>query len=472
MTTLIPKFDLKNGGSTPTGAINRPINQKLADIVSVKDFGAVGDGVTDDTAAITAALATSNYISFPNGTYAVTSITITNGKTIYFNNSQILALSNSNNPVIITGSYNVIYNLNINCNFNASIYGFQWISSSSYTCQFNKVYGLNISNAVYGIVYGAVPGGSAYNAPQSENTIYSYTTRAVQIPICCNQPNGALTLISPILDCDSFEWSSQSGYNATTYYTNAYCVINLQTLLTVIGGELLKAGSNLGYGIWGGGTFLNNTIEIPGLQALITNDLTISNNQNGYFNLNSGPAFKFDNSASGKNQGATLTLDNFVLNRPNGYEPSAGDYLISGTPTLPSSVVLNNTVVNNWTGAQVLDVLSTNISIVVSNARFVNYTTSGSLYQNQLLPNTKSIQSTTISSAISIGPLSEICTVSGTNAIQTITPPYFGFIGSITIIPTGVFTTITGGNIAIGSTAVVGKSLVMTYDGSLWHPSY
>lgn len=82
MTTLIPKFDLQDGGLTPTGAINRPINFKLADTVSVKDFGAVGDGVTDDTDAIQAALDSSigSSIYFPSGTYLVSAcLNNTNG---------------------------------------------------------------------------------------------------------------------------------------------------------------------------------------------------------------------------------------------------------------------------------------------------------------------------------------------------------------------------------------------------------
>jgi hypothetical protein len=75
MTTLIPKFDFKNGGSTPAGAINRPIDEKLAEVLSVKDFGAIGDGTADDTvsiqATINAGVSKNKAVYFPNGSYII-----------------------------------------------------------------------------------------------------------------------------------------------------------------------------------------------------------------------------------------------------------------------------------------------------------------------------------------------------------------------------------------------------------------
>ena len=64
-------------GSYGTGAVERSVQAKLREIVSVKDFGAVGDGVADDTAAIQAAI---NYatttakatVRLPAGQYKTT----------------------------------------------------------------------------------------------------------------------------------------------------------------------------------------------------------------------------------------------------------------------------------------------------------------------------------------------------------------------------------------------------------------
>ena len=82
----------------------------------------------------------------------------------------------------------------------------------------------------------------------------------------------------------------------------------------------------------------------------------------------------------------------------------------------------------------------------------------------------------TIASATTIAPTKAITFISGTTAIVTITAPNPISLGggTITLIPTGIFTTTTAGNIALASTAVVGKALLMTYDVTTtkWYPSY
>jgi len=59
-----------------TGAVGRTLHDKLADVISVTDFGAVGDGVTDDTTAVQNALAQAisakKTLLFEGGTYLIT----------------------------------------------------------------------------------------------------------------------------------------------------------------------------------------------------------------------------------------------------------------------------------------------------------------------------------------------------------------------------------------------------------------
>lgn len=61
------------GSGTGIAEFSQTVETKLRESVSVKDFGAVGDGVTDDTVAIQAAMAASNNVEFPRGIYLISS---------------------------------------------------------------------------------------------------------------------------------------------------------------------------------------------------------------------------------------------------------------------------------------------------------------------------------------------------------------------------------------------------------------
>lgn len=97
-------------------------------------------------------------------------------------------------------------------------------------------------------------------------------------------------------------------------------------------------------------------------------------------------------------------------------------------------------------------------------------------YQDQLGLYNNLNTAPTVLSATTIQPVSPIQFVSGTTAIVNITvPPEFAVGGGqLTLIPTGLWTTTAAGNIALATTAVVSKALIMFYDAATakWYPSY
>ncbi len=85
----------------------------------------------------------------------------------------------------------------------------------------------------------------------------------------------------------------------------------------------------------------------------------------------------------------------------------------------------------------------------------------------------------TVASATTIAPTKSVIRVTGSTTIQTITVPsvFQSYTGAqLVIIPdTGAtWATNTSGNIAVASTAVVAKPLIMIYDANVskWYPSY
>lgn len=99
-----------------SGAATRTVTDKLSDMVSVRDFGAIGDGLTNDTLAFQNALSASDFIYIPNGSYLINSaLELTSKKSLIGagQGSVIQCQSNSYNAIEVNGKNTLIHNLRI-----------------------------------------------------------------------------------------------------------------------------------------------------------------------------------------------------------------------------------------------------------------------------------------------------------------------------------------------------------------------
>jgi hypothetical protein len=100
--TDIVSSDLVTFIQAGAGAVQRTAQSKMRDIVSVKDFGAVSDGATDNFSFFAAAIATGKDVYVPDGSFMVDitsglSLTLNPGQSIYGNghSSKILVKNTS-----------------------------------------------------------------------------------------------------------------------------------------------------------------------------------------------------------------------------------------------------------------------------------------------------------------------------------------------------------------------------------------
>jgi len=81
------------------------VEAKLSQYVSVKDFGAVGDGVADDTAAIQAAIDEANGVFFPTGSYLVNAqIDLKSNLLLFGEGGSKIVLDTGVTPYVLRGS--------------------------------------------------------------------------------------------------------------------------------------------------------------------------------------------------------------------------------------------------------------------------------------------------------------------------------------------------------------------------------
>ena len=155
---------------TGTGAVLRSLLAKLRDTVSVKDFGAVGDGVTDDTSAINTAItaAVGKVLVFPPGQYKTSAtIILRTNTTIHGYGAEVVPISAGSFPAyaainsavdntggVTPASRPILSNENPSGgNSNIHIYGLKWTgnatgSGSMHGLHVHKVTGLVVKDCV------------------------------------------------------------------------------------------------------------------------------------------------------------------------------------------------------------------------------------------------------------------------------------------------------------------------------------
>jgi len=325
-----------------TGAVERTVQSKLRDVVSVKDFGAVGDGVADDTAAFVAALTYAGskkcglYVPSEATAYQINdALTVPDGVTVFGDGwGSFIRQATQNKDVFIAGDCNTFQNLRLkiadgnNASFVNCIYasGVNNLTVESCFIEPGDLGGCGIhirgvknsqirGNRIYG---GKWSSGAGAAASASDILLYSSTASERHVI----EGNHCLSNNSQGIYVDAL------GYDGDIIVSNNICVTLDPATCTETGtwalaatGGVRRHGMVIGY----------NTTSVSGIRAVIDGNICRNTRWTGIYK-------------QGSSTGAVVISNN--LCDLNGYEPSAtlagGIFLTQAGGEL----VIGNTITN------------------------------------------------------------------------------------------------------------------------------
>lgn len=293
--------DLDQLKTSDKSSLVASINSIVDDYVSPEDYGAIGDGITDDTDAVQDAFDSGKNVLFKNN-YAVTSV-IFNGheKMVDFHGFKLIGISTTDDFVMVIDSamYNHFKNINIECTSTSAgyYYGCLQIKSSLATqSQFNIFENMRFTLAYHGLVWGAKENETSIENAQSETVIYNLITRSVAFPVLGNQLNGYLSLIGSQIDTNLYEqWPDNR-------FTENDCVgiKNLVGTIAIYDSTIECTRNENQYGFYGENIYCYDcSIEVAGTVAFITGNFELNDFYNGFSGSQTKTLFIVNNGANG-----------------------------------------------------------------------------------------------------------------------------------------------------------------------------
>ncbi len=276
-------------GPTPGDPVKRTLQAKLDDMASVKDFGATGDGVTDDTEAINRALyqllcrenntQTRRSLFFPAGTYRVTdSIDVPPFVKIYGEGSDSsiilldVATDSTYGPYVVRTADSLQQTgVNIGNNGASRPQNVEFYDIGFYS---NEVTDLVLVEAAEEIAFY----NCGFVGPFDQNTIQNSPGTVTTADISCVRFNSTVSYVTDSIKFDGCHFQGCTTAFDTNEHVDGITVINskFQTLYqgVLLGTGTLEDGGPQGFRV------LNNLFDGIAQEGVIFGD--VENNMSGY----------------------------------------------------------------------------------------------------------------------------------------------------------------------------------------------
>ena len=226
-----------------TGAVATTVQAKLRESVSVKDFGAKGDGTTDDTAAIKLALTygTGKVILFPSGVYIVDGslLELKSETTIigYGATLKLKAGTYATTQYFLGTATGITYDAAISRFKNITILGIEIDGNISNVTLTGSAgcYGINIYQTDLSVVRDVIIKNLAGTSGTGYGLVFSYSSNIVADNVTIDRTDRQNIIVWETLDANIVNCSLKDSYfrecilissNSPVLYQNSYARIN------------------------------------------------------------------------------------------------------------------------------------------------------------------------------------------------------------------------------------------------------